>query len=179
MYRPKTASLWAIFFEFSIKNQFPAQSFQTPRPLSRPSIPAPSTTASAPSTPDSAPSTPDSAPLIPIPRPPPVHHLLTVNIDLSDVINIYYTVLSRMVRYMSLGFFWNHWTPIIDSIIGVQWFQKNPKPSGPPFSEKLGKPRFQLERWALGLGFFCPHWTPMMDPIYLTWPRDCFLTRAE
>ena len=40
------------------------------------------------------------------------------------------------------------------------------QPSGPPFSWKLGKPRFPLERWALGLGFFCPHWTPMMDSIY-------------
>ena len=39
MYRPKPASLRAIFFEFSIKNQFPAQSFQSPRPLSRPLYP--------------------------------------------------------------------------------------------------------------------------------------------
>ena len=41
IYRPKTASLWAFFFEFSIKNQFPAQSFQTPRPLSRTLYPRP------------------------------------------------------------------------------------------------------------------------------------------
>ena len=44
------------------------------------------------------------------------------------------------------------------------------KPSGPPFSGKLGKPCFPLERWALGLGFFCPHWTPMVDSIYLAYP---------
>ena len=37
--------------------------------------------------------------------------------------------------------------------------------TGPPFSGKLGKPRFPLEGWVLGLGFFCPHWTPMMDSI--------------
>ena len=58
MYRPKTASLWAIFFEFSIKNQFPAQSFQTPCPL----YPRPLYTASTPST-------FDSALLSPYPRP--------------------------------------------------------------------------------------------------------------
>ena len=38
------------------------------------------------------------------------------------------------------------------------------------WNNHLFKPRFPLERWALGLGFFCPHWTPMMDSIYLTYP---------
>ena len=55
----------------------------------------------------------------------------------------------------------NHWCSVVP---------EKSQPSGPPFSGKLGKPRFPLERWALGLGFFCPHWTPMMDPIYLTYP---------
>ena len=30
--------------------------------------------------------------------------------------------------------------------------QEKSQPSGPPFSGKLGKPRFPLEGWALGLG---------------------------
>ena len=53
------------------------------------------------------------------------------------------------------------------------WCSVDPEksqPSIPPFSGKLGKPRFPLEQWALGLGFFCPHWTPMIDSIYLTNP---------
>ena len=60
-----------------------------------------------------------------------------------------------------------------ESIIVVQWFQKNPNlrvhHSVGNRSWKLGKPRFPLERWALGLGFFCPHWTHLMDSIYLTY----------
>ena len=55
----------------------------------------------------------------------------------------------------------DHWCSVVP---------EKSKPSGPPFSGKLGKPRFPLERWAPGLGFFCLHWTPMMDSIYLTYP---------
>ena len=80
--------------------------------------------------------------------------------ELSDVTNIYYTVPYRMVARIGIC--------EKEPIIGVQWGQKKSQPSGPPFSGKLGKPRFPLERWALGLGFFCPHCTPMMDSIYLT-----------
>ena len=43
---------------------------------------------------------------------------LTVNIDLSDVINKYYTVPHRKVVVYEKK----------ESIIGVQWFQKNPNP---------------------------------------------------
>ena len=53
----------------------------------------------------------------------------------------------------------DHWCSVVS---------EKSQPSGPPFSGKLGKPRFPLTRWALGLGYFCPHWTPMMDSIYLT-----------
>ena len=53
----------------------------------------------------------------------------------------------------------DHWCSVVP---------EKSQPSGPPFSGKLGKPRFPMERWALGLGFFCPHRTPMMDSIYLT-----------
>ena len=35
--------------------------------------------------------------------------------------------------------------------------EKKSQPSGPLLSGILGKPRFQLELWALGLGFSCPH----------------------
>ena len=42
---------------------------------------------------------------------------LTVNIDLSDITTKYYTVLYRASWYMRKK-----------SIIGVQWFQKNPNP---------------------------------------------------
>ena len=85
---------------------------------------------------------------------------LTVNIDLSDVTNkyTYYSVLYRTVGYMRKRI--DHWCSVVP---------EKSQPSGPPFSGKLGKPRFPLERWALGLGFFCPHWTPMMDSIYLTY----------
>ena len=55
----------------------------------------------------------------------------------------------------------DHWCSVVP---------EKSQPSGPPFSGKLGKPRFPLERWALWLGFFCPHRTPMMDSIYLTYP---------
>ena len=79
----------------------------------------------------------------------------TVNIDLSDVTNKYYTVLYRPVvvyekKNRSLVFSGSRKIPTLGST--VQW--------------ELGKPRFPLERWALGLEFFCPHWTPMMDSIY-------------
>ena len=53
----------------------------------------------------------------------------------------------------------DHWCSVVP---------EKSQPLGPPFSGKLGKPRFPMERWAHGLGFFCPHWTPMMDSIYLT-----------
>ena len=84
---------------------------------------------------------------------------LTVNIDLSDVTNRYYTVLYRTVvvyeqKNRSLVF---------------SGSRKKPNPWVHRSSGKLGKPRFPLERWAFGLGFFCPHWTPMMDSIYLTY----------
>ena len=77
MYWPKTASLWAFFFEFSIKINFPPNLSRLPAhyPAPLPPLPAPSTPNSAPSTPDSAPSTPDSGLLIP----PPVHPLSTGN----------------------------------------------------------------------------------------------------
>ena len=42
----------------------------------------------------------------------------------------------------------DHWCSVVP---------EKAQPSGPPFSGKLGKPRFPLERWALGLGFFCFH----------------------
>ena len=42
----------------------------------------------------------------------------------------------------------DHWCSVVP---------EKSQPSGPPFSGKLGKPRFPLERWALRLGFFCPH----------------------
>ena len=84
---------------------------------------------------------------------------LTVNIDLSDVTNRYYKVLYRTV--------------VVYEKKNRSWCSVDPEksqPLGPPFSGKLGKPRFPLERWALGLGFFCPHWTPMIDSIYLINP---------
>ena len=85
---------------------------------------------------------------------------LTVNIDLSDVTNIYYTVLYRTVAKMWNWYMRkriNYWCSAVP---------EKSQPSGPPFSGKLGKPRFPLERWALWLGFVCPHSTPMMDYIY-------------
>ena len=51
------------------------------------------------------------------------------------------------------------------SITDVQCRQENSNPQVHRSSEKLGKPRFLLERWTLGLGFPCHHWTPMMDSI--------------
>ena len=41
----------------------------------------------------------------------------------------------------------------IESIIGVQWGQKNPNPRAERTSGKRGLPSFPLERWARGLGF--------------------------
>ena len=51
----------------------------------------------------------------------------------------------------------------IESIIGVQWGQKNPNPRAHRSSGKRGLPSFPLERWTRGLGFFWYHWTPMID----------------
>ena len=51
----------------------------------------------------------------------------------------------------------------IESIIGVQWGQKNPKPEGPPFQRETRLVEFPTERWTRGLGFFWNHWTPMID----------------
>ena len=65
-YRPKTVSLWAIFYTFSIKKkQFPAPIFAD----SLPPIPPPLSLLPAPSTPASAPSTPAPRPLYPAPAP--------------------------------------------------------------------------------------------------------------
>ena len=91
---------------------------------------------------------------------------LTVNIDLSDVINEYYTVLYRTVVVYEKK----------NRSLVSSGSRKKSQPSVPPFSGKLGKPPFPLERWALRLGFFCLHWTPMMDSIYPTWTLmvDCY-----
>ena len=62
----------------------------------------------------------------------------------------------------------NHWEGLINHWCSV--VPEKSQPSGPTFNGKLGKPRFPLERWALGLGFVCPNRTPMMDFIYLTFP---------
>ena len=48
----------------------------------------------------------------------------------------------------------------IESIIGVQWGQKNPNPRAHLSS---GQASFPTERWTRGLGFFWNHWTPMID----------------
>ena len=86
---------------------------------------------------------------------------LTVNIDLSDVTNRYYAVLYCTVRSWYMRKRIDHWCSVIP---------EKTQPLGPPFSGKLGKPRFPLEWWAPGLGFFWNHWPPMMDSIYLTYP---------
>ena len=74
IHRPKTALLWVLFFEFSIKNQFPAQAYQTPRPYPAPSIPAPPPP--LPPLPHPLPPLPPlypaSAPLIPVSMSPPL-----------------------------------------------------------------------------------------------------------
>ena len=41
----------------------------------------------------------------------------------------------------------------IESIIGVQWGQKNPNPEGPPFQWETRLAEFPTERWTRGLGF--------------------------
>ena len=54
-----------------------------------------------------------------------------------------------------------------ESIIGVQWFQKNPNPR---VQRSVGNTASLVSHWndgPSGWDFFCPHWTPMMDSIYL------------
>ena len=110
----------------------------------------------------------------------------TVNIDLSDVTNKYYTVLYRTVvvyekKNRSLVFSGSRKIPTLGST--VQWETRQASfPTGTvgprvgiflsPLNtndgqyvralenilrQNIGRPRFPLERWALGLGFFCPH----------------------
>ena len=67
---------------------------------------------------------------------------LTVNIDLSDVTNEFYTVLYRTVVVYEKKI--DHWCSVVP---------EKSQLSGPPFSGKLGKPRFPLERLASGWDF--------------------------
>ena len=83
------------------------------------------------------------------------HASLTVNIELSDFTKRYYSTVPSWHMKIRI----DHWCSVVPDKF---------QPSGPPFSGKLGKPRFPLERLSFGLGFFCPHWTPIMDSIYLT-----------
>ena len=68
--------------------------------------------------------------------------------ELSDVTNIYYTVPYRTVARIGI---WEK-----EPIIGAQWGQKKSQPSGPPYSGKLGKPRFPLDGGPSGWDFSVP-----------------------
>ena len=83
---------------------------------------------------------------------------LTVNIDLSDVTNKYYTVLYRKVvvyekKNRSLVFSGSRKIPTLWSTI--QWETR-----------QASFPTGTVGPW---VGIFCPHWTPMMDSIDLTY----------
>ena len=61
-----------------------------------------------------------------------------------------------------------------ESIIGVQWFQKNPNPRT---HRSVGNSASLVSHWNGGPLAYCPHWTPMIDSIFSHTPdRDfrCF-----